>query len=302
MNEKKIRKRTELHSLVDANDKIKTQFKRGFQEFDERGNLLKDVVFKPNGEIESALGFRFDDKDRLIEEIHYYEGGDTGERILFKLDEEGNRVEIETTYADESKSIKKIARFENMVSIKTYDEDGDFESEDLIKHNDKGNVIEELSYDEDRKIVKQDMYEYDEENRLHSKTEYAEDNEFIVKILVDYDDRGNIVSETRLNRKNELLGKTTFEYDEKGNRIAWQNNHHRTLTTYNSNGKPIKEEVFNGLNGLTESFTEYRYDDQELLAEERTFTLGDQYELEPGVLARTQSAFIVTGYKYEYID
>lgn len=302
MNSNKIRKRTELHSLVDSNDEIKTQFKRGFQEFDDRGNMLKDVVFKPNGEIESALGYTYDERNRLTEEIHYYEGGDTGERIRFKLDEEGNRIEIETTYADGSISLKKIVRFENMVSVKSYDEDGDFESEELIKYNDKGGVIEEIEYNEDRNIVKQDIYEYDEKDRLKSKTEYAENNEFIVKILVEYNEKGNVSSETHLTRKNEVLRKNSYEYDEAGNQIGWGNNQHITKTSLDDNGNPVKEEVLNAANGLVENFKEFKYNEQGLLAEERTFTLGEQYELEPGVVARTQSAFIVTGYEYEFFD
>lgn len=302
MNNKKLRKRTIFHSLVDANDNVKKQFKRGYQEFDERGNTLKDVVYKPNGEIESAIGFTFDDQNRLVEEIHYYEGGDTGERIRFKLDKAGNRVEIETTYADESKSLKKIARFENMVSVKAYDEDGEFESEDLVKYNANGDVIEEIQFDEDRKIIRQDIYEYDEENRLKSKTGYLEDNEFEIKILVEYDEMGHVKSETQLNRKDVVINKTSFEHDADGSLVAWQNNRHITRTSFDAEKKPLKEEVVNRANGLVENFTEYKYNEQGLIIEERAFNLGDQYDLEPGVTARTQSSFILTGYEYEFFD
>jgi hypothetical protein len=300
MSNKKVKKRVEMHALMDANDKIKSQYKRGFQEFDKNGNLLKDVLYKPNGEIESAQGFTYDDKNRLVEEIHYYEGGETGEQIRFKLDKEGKREEIETTYADGSKSLKKIVRFENMISVKSFDEDGDFESEELVKYNSNGDVIEELAYDDERNIVTKHQYEYDGKNRLKARTDYEGEKEFIVRIELAYDYQDQVISETHLNRKGELMRKVSYEYDEKGNQVALQNNHLVTRTTFDEEGKPVRQEIVNNASGFVENFTDYTYDDNGMLIEQRSFAIGEQYELEPGVQARTQSAFVVTGYEYEF--
>jgi hypothetical protein len=187
-----------------------------------------------------------------------------------------------------------------MVSVKSFDEDGDFESEELVKYNSNGDIIEELAYDDDRSIVTKKQFEYDSKDRLIARTDFEGEDEFIVRIELKYDDKDQVIGETHLNRKGELMRRVSYEYDEKGNQVAWQNNHLVTRTTFDEHGKPLREEIVNNANGLVENFTEYTYGEHGLLIQQRSFAIGEQYDLEPGVQARTQSAFVVTGYEYEF--
>lgn len=298
----KIKKLTRYTVFVDENEEAKFEFKSYHQEFDLNQNSIKEVEYTANGERQSASKFTYDGANRLIEEIHYYDGEGVGEMIRYKLNEEGKRVEIETTYADESRSVKKVSRFENMVSVKAYDEDGEFEAEDLVKFDENGNVLEETKFDEDRKIVHQVIYEYDKHNQPLYKTEYGEKNELLKKLVFEHDQYGNTIRETQLDRKDQPIGQIAFEYDADGNRTSWQNSIYIHLATYNKHNRIVKEETLNRRNNLVEGFTEYKYNEHGQLTEERRFSMGEQYELQPGIFARTKSDFIVTRYEYEYFE
>ena len=99
----KVKKLVKYIVFAGDDDEIKHQYKSFLQEFDERGNSIREVEYTPDGEIENAAKYKYDEKNRLTEEVHYY-GDEVSEIIRYKLDENGKRTEVETTYADESKS------------------------------------------------------------------------------------------------------------------------------------------------------------------------------------------------------
>ena len=53
---------------------------------------------------------------------------------------------------------------------------------------------------------------------------------------------------------------------------------------------------------MVESFTEYKFDEDGMLAQSRSFEMGEQYQMEPGVMARTKLNFVVIRYEYEFFD
>ena len=53
---------------------------------------------------------------------------------------------------------------------------------------------------------------------------------------------------------------------------------------------------------MVESSSEYRYGEHGLVVEERSFEMGDPYQLNPGVMTRTGSNFTITRYEYEFWD
>jgi hypothetical protein len=299
---KNIRKIIKTKAFVGHNDEILREQKSGYQEFDRNGNLTREVQYTNGGNIEMATGYTYDENNRIVQEIHYYEEEQVGEVIRYKLGQDGKPVSLETEYADGSTSLKTYTRFENMLSIKSNDEDGDLESEELLKFNENGQVTEEIHFDEDRRIVQKFLNEYNKDKQLVSRTEYGEDEEFVLKILVEYDKEGNVVMETHLNRKDQIMNQVAFTFDKEGNRTSWENNLYLNKTVYDDHNRPIREERINRRNELVEEFTDYEYDDEGKILLERTFSMGEQYELEPGAVARTKSDFILHKYAYEYFE
>ena len=299
---RKIKKISTYTALVGKDEETRHEYRNSFQEFDGNQNIIKEVKFHSNGEVESASGFKFDKSDRLIEEIHYFEDDQVGEIISYKLNADGKMIEIETTYADASKSVKKMSRFENMISVKSYDEDGELEGEDLIKYDGDGNILEEIKFDEERVMNQRTVNEYNGDRQLIGKTKYGENEEFLVRAVYDYDENGNSVRETQLNEKGKLINQIGYEYDENGEQIAWQNNNYLHKTNYDKKGRVLNEETKNRVNNMVENFTEYRYNEYDKVVEERTFSMGQQYELQPGIYGRTGSDLLVTRYEYEYFE
>jgi YD repeat-containing protein len=299
---KKVKKITRYRRFVDDNDNLLNEYKSSFQEFDSNNNTIKEVDFTQSGEIETASGFKYDEQNRLVEEIHYFDDEEVGEIIRYKYNEEGKTSEIETTYADGSISLKKVSRSENALTVKAFDEDGELDGEEIVKYNADGKVIEEISIDEDKVVVDRKVYTYNEKNQLASKTNFGPKEEFLQKLVFEYDKNGNVSRETQLNRKDKPVRQVIYTHNNDNKLIEWENLQYIQQMKYDEEGRLIYEETRNRNSDMVESFTEYRFGEDGLLAETRSFVMGEQYQLEPGVYARGKLTFIINRHNYEFFD
>ncbi len=297
----KVKKLIKYIVFTDNNDEVKHQYKSFLQEFDERGNTIREVEYTPDGSVDNAAEYKYDEENRLIGEVHFYEDEVT-ETIRYILNEEGKRKEVETTYADGSKSVKKIIRDSNTITVKAFDEDGDPEEEDRITYDEQGRVIEEVKLDDNGKVVYRSVYEYNEKGKLLNKTEYEGEDGSFIKTTPEYDEQDNVISETQITEKGNLVNRVFYEYNKQGDRITWQNNHHIHRIEYDEQHRPVMEETKNRVNNLVENFTKYKYNEQGLVSEEHTFSLGDQYQIEGGMFGGSSSDFVITRYEYEFFE
>lgn len=298
----KIKRITKFTALVGDKDELINEFKRHMQEFDEQQNCIKEVEYTSSGGIESASIYKFNNQNQMTGEIHYFDEDEVGEKIEYRLDESGKVKEIEIAYADDSKSIKKINRSEHKITVKAYDEDGEAEGEESVKFDQKGRTIEELRLDEDGIVSQRIKYTYDDSDQALTRVEYGEKDEFHLKTLFAYDDKGNMIQRTRENGKGKPIDSSLFEYDEHDNQTVIQTNQHLQRTAYDDENRVASQETSSRANNMVENFTEYKYGEHGLVIEERSFEMGDAYQLEPGVFSRSGSNFIVTRYDYEFYD
>lgn len=299
---KKVKKITRYRRIVDDNDKLLNEYKSSYQEFDKNNNTIKEVDYTQSGDIETASGFKYDEQNRLVEEIHYFDEEEVGEVIRYKYNDEGKTSEIETTYADGSISLKKVSRTENIISVKAYDEDGEMDGEEIVKYNTDGNVVEEISLDEDKTVFDRKVYTYNDKNQLASKTTFGQKEEFMQKMVFEYDLNGNVSRETQLNRKDKPVRQVVYIHNSDNKMVEWENLQYIQHMKYDEEGKLIYEETRNRNNNMVESFTEYKFGENGLLAETRSFEMGAQYQLEPGVYARGKLTFIINRHDYEFFD
>ncbi len=297
-----IKRLTKYVALSGNNDEKINEYKSYEQQFDVHQNCIKEIEFTKLGEIDNASAYTFNDKHKMIEEIHYFNHDEIGEHIKYIVDEEGKRLEIETIYADNAKSVKKINRSDQLVTAKSFDEEGEFEGEESVKFDNKGRPVEEVQLDEERNILQRSVFEYNESNNVHSRINYGEHDEFQMKSLFEYDDHNNLVKLMQLNQKDELIASYVYEYDKQGNQTLQQSNHHLIHTEYDDQGRIIIEETKNRSNNMVEKLIEYKYGEHGHVIEERMFSMGDAYQLEPGVFSRTASSFLVTRYEYEFYE
>ena len=236
----------------------------------------------------------------MVAEIHYFAEEEVGETISYHLDEEGKPTTIETTYGDSGKSIKKISRSGQLMTIKIVDEDGESEGEETVKFDNKQRPVEETRKDEEGNIAQRSVYEYNDSDELVSRIDYGENNEFLTKTTFDYNEDGKLVQSVQRTESGNLINSVLYEYDANGNRILLQNSHHQQRTAYDDQNRIISEETVSRANNLVESFTEYKYGNHGLVVEERSFQMGGSYELEPMVFGRTKSNLLLTRYEYEF--
>jgi len=298
----KLRRLTKYIGMLDENDQVVNEFKQLVQEFDQHENCIKEIEYNSKSEVENASAYKFNGQNKKIEEIHYFNEDEIGEQIKFKLDEEGKTIEMETTYADDAKSIKKINRSEHLIEARVYDEDGELEGEEIVKLNSNKKPVEEIQTDEDKNVVQRFVYEYDKDGNIIARTEYGEDNIFLVKITFEYDKNGHLNRLIQMNEKGKPVGSTLYQYDNKGNQILLQTDRHFQRSAYDEKGNLVSMEIMNRVSNLVESFNEYKYGEHGLMVEERTFEMGDAHQLQPNVLTRSGSNLQLTRYEYEFFE
>jgi len=299
---KKIKKVTRYRRFEDEKENLIHEYKSAFEEFDTNKNRIKDVEYNSSGEIETASGFKYDDENRLIEEIHYFEEDEVGEMIRYKYDDKGKTREIETTYADGSISLKRASRSDEKLSLKAFDEDGEAEGEEIVKYNAEGKVSEEIVVDEDETITNRNVYTYNKNRQIETKTSFGEKEEFLEKIVFEYDNNGNVIRETHLNRKDKPFRQVVYRYNGDNKMTEWENSQYLHQIKYDEEGRLIYEETRNRANDMVENFTEYIFDDEGLLVQTKSFAMGEQYQLEPGVYTRGKLTFTITRHEYTFFD
>lgn len=296
----KIKHLIKYSALVDDRGETVNEFKSFMQEFDEQQNCLKEIEYSSEGKTESASAYKYNDQNKMIAEIHFFENEEVGETIKYKLNEEGLPIEIETTYADNGKSIKKISRTERLLAVKIFDEDGENEGEETVKFDAKKRPIEEIHIDEDSNISQRSVYEYNESDQVLSRIDYGVGDEFQVKTNFTYDTDGNLIQIIQESEKGKLIGSSMYEYDENRNRVLLQNSHHLQRSTFDEKNRVVSEETVNRSNNLVEGFTEYKYGNHDLVTEERTFEMGNSNPQDPLAFGSAKANFLLTRYEYEF--
>ena len=296
----KIKQLSKYTAFVGEDNQSLNEFKSYTQEFDEQQNLLKEIEYSATGQIESSSAYKYNDQNKMIAEIHYFEEDEVGETIKYKLDDDGKPIEIETTYGDSGKSIKKINRSGQLLTVKIVDEDDEAEGEETVKFDDKQRPVEETHIDEDGNVSRRAVYEYNDSGQVLSRIDYGEKNEFYTKTIFDYDKDGNRISSVQRSEKGNLINSILYEYDENGNQVLLQNSHHLRRTTYDDKNRIISEETINRSNNLSEGFTAYTYGEHGLLVEERTFEMSNTKQQDPLSFGDSKSNFLVNRYEYEF--
>lgn len=297
---KKIKSITTHTAFIREDGIPENEYKSSYQEFDINQNIIKDVIYTINGEIESASGYKFNESNILIVEIHYLNEADVAERLVYKYDNNRDLCETETTYSDGSKSFKKVNRNKQILSVSTLDEDNKLEGKEIKKFDKEGNVFEEVIYDENKNIIQKFLHDHDNENQLISTIEFSENERFVIKKIFKYNNKGHIIMESHHSERGKLIKTIISEYNEEGELTLQQyGNNYLIKISYDDKKRRIKDETINLSKNLIEALKLYKYDENDFLTEQISYEMGQQYELAPGAFGRTNSNYMSTKYQYE---
>lgn len=298
---KKNKTITSYKAFINEENNPVNEYKYSYQEYDFNQNLIKEVFYLKDGHIETASAYKFNESNVMIEEIHYLSDTDVGERVLYKYYNNMDFRSIETIYSDGSKSIKLFKRNGQVLSVTIVNENNKFEGEEISKFDNQENVTEEIIMDEKRDIRQKFLHEYDRRGLLISTTESGENEEFIVKKIFEYNNKNQMIKETHISERGILINVIRSEYNTEGELILQQQgNKYLIKISYDDKKRRRRDETINLSNNLAEASKIYKYDENDLLTEEISYEMGQQYQLEPGVLGRSGSFNIRIKFHYEF--
>ena len=288
-------------AFIGENGNAENEYKSSYQEFDKQQNIIKEIYYTIDGEIETKNEYKFNESNLLIEEIHFLDEIEIADQLNYFYNDDKKLYKIETRYSDGSQSIKTIDRTKSKTTATILDEENNFEGEEIQIFDQEGNVIEEIIYDEDKKISQKFTHTYNDKNQMTSITEYGEDEEFIIKRTLEYNEEGKIIMESHYNRHDKLTKQIALEYNDDGEVITQQiGNSYLIKTTFDDKKRRIKDETIDLSNNVIADLKEYKYDENNLLIEEISYKMGQPNELEQGVFGKKRSNYISTKFTYEF--
>ncbi|MDP4187571.1 MAG: hypothetical protein Q8907_04675 [Bacteroidota bacterium] len=294
----KIKTRTIFTSLVNNNGSMDNEYKNSFERFDENGNLIEEIVYTNEGNVESRNQYDFDEKGRMVREVNYIDEEEIGDVKNYILDAEGKITGKDIEYADGSKSFERTQRSSTSTTTTFTDEDGEFDGKEERKLDGNGNVIEFIRYGFNKNMEQHIVYEYNDDSKLTGSVEY--EGEYILrKTEYQYDENGNQTLEVARTRKGELISRRVRKYDEKNHLIELSAPHFMIRYDYDEKGNMIREENVLS-NGTLQNLTLYTYNEDNLLIEERIYRAGEEYSVGGELMAHEESEHLSKKYAYEF--
>lgn len=270
--------------------------------FDMNKNILFQKIINEKGFTESLYLYKYDDKNNLVEVLHYLDDGETiATKTSYSYSESGELIAEKLVYSDGSVEEKKKSSEELKNIWTTYDEDGEIietEEEEIntserltrsVRKNSEGIIIysSEKIINEKNEVIESIVHE---EYREPMKTQFT------------YNTDGQLIKEVYLNLEGTILETIEFEINERGQIKSEKSSLVLHRNYFNEDGLLEKSESTSIEENMVEAFSEYVYDKHQNVIEEVNFSLGERYEMEPGVQARTKSRHTRTRYEYEFWD
>ncbi len=223
-------------------------YKYSMTDFDENGNVVLEVRFNPDEELEDKYIYKYDNKNQLIEEIHYLSYKDIAEHKTYDIDEKGKIVKVYKHYNDGSKDTIEHRYNENDLLIEqlTIDSYEEIEAKNVYGYENENLILEEV-YEYDELISKQ-SFSYDEKGNIIEENKWTEDDGNLRRVN-EYDKNDKLVKVLFYNKKEELAAKTEYSYNESGkiNEVTEEDQHGKNTTTiqYDDKGNAVEQVEIN---------------------------------------------------------
>jgi antitoxin component YwqK of YwqJK toxin-antitoxin module len=232
--------RKELNDF-ESNDK--RGYLQNFTENDINGNVIREISYLPDGEIEEKYVNIYDEKGNLIEEINYFSEDEIAERKTYERDQNGRVTEAFIHYQDGTKDriVHEYDQNGNLTRRATIDEDGETESEEIFEFSNGKLTAKEIR--EFGEVVHREEFELNEAGKvaLQTITEGEDDG----TTVNSFDENGNLVKHLRYNENDKLVVKAVYTFDEKGNLtgIVEETPYEKNISAleYDNNGNLISQ-------------------------------------------------------------
>lgn len=184
-------------------------------EYDDNENVINEITYLPDGDIEHEYRYSYDNRNRIIEEILVEGSGEILERMTKEYDDHG-RVSSETNhYEDDLADVTTIEYTAEgkELSRTTVDTDGELLRQKVYNFE-SGKLVSIVETDEEGAVINKRTITYNEAGLPEEENVRESDVNF--RLVSLYDEKGNRIQVKKYNPKNELLERISYTYDEKG--------------------------------------------------------------------------------------
>jgi antitoxin component YwqK of YwqJK toxin-antitoxin module len=228
-------------------------------EYDNSKNIVKDIAFNPDGNIDHRYEYIYNENGKVSEEILYYENNEVADRKKYEYDEKGNVIKELVFYEDETyDTIHYSYNAEmNLIEKTTLSYEGETDEKEIFEYS-KGKMILNAIFDGEKKKFYETTYKYNEAGKVTEVTEWDSDTNKKTRTESTYDANGNLVKQLRFADET-LIAKMIFTIDE-NSRVSQVNdedvNHKNTIKLlYDEKGNMIEETEYNFKNELNHKIT-----------------------------------------------
>ena len=193
--------------------------------FDEKGNVLRQEVYKSDGSLEAKLswGHVYDDQGRETKTYYYNAEGALTNTGVSVYDDKGRR--IETTQINPNGSINHIRAYfydknGNNVREAHRNENGSPRNVINRQYDANGRVTEEIFIDSGGALHNRNTFTYDAHGNQTESWLFKKDGNVLpwFRRSLKYDERGNVIEAVNYLSDNSVLSRETFsEFDAHGN-------------------------------------------------------------------------------------
>lgn len=261
-------------------------------EFDKNGQLIQEVKYTEDGEIDEKNVNVYDESGMLKESLTYLDEEAPAEHKSYERDEEGHVIKAYKHYQDGEKDTihynrNAEGRVTEKITIDSFNEEEaretiEYEGEKIarrvITEYDEKTLDESFEYDEKGNLTKHTKWTINEEDATYTST-FNEDGN--LEKIVKYNEKGKLLSRitylykdkkpVRIVEENPYGTNTTqIKYDEKGNPVEQTEENdagemnHRVLKKFNEEGDIIESEILiqrhgSGMDQHYKLYYEYQY-------------------------------------------
>lgn len=274
---RRFTQRYKNYSFSELMNKADEEFLELVVEMDEQGNILSESKFDNEGELEERNTYVYSKLGKLEEHILLYAIDDVTERRVLKRDEKGLLLEETKYYGDDAGERAEYAydEKENIISIKRYDEEGDFDVREEMKYDDKGSLIERTKFDKDEKVVERLSFALDSASNEVEEMEYFPDGKVKTKTLIKLNEKGKEISSVQTTPDGKLISAVKTVYDDRDNVIErhYKDFYSKSIRySYDEQDRLITQELYDG-SGMLLKKNIYEYDDAGNIIAEQTFEI-----------------------------
>lgn len=184
-------------------------------EYDQRGNLVCEKSYTPDGETEQVASYTYDAHDKLASEKFVQEGDDFSEWREYLRDGNGRMLKEIHHFLDGTQDVVEYHYSEEGSLLqKTYiNDEGEQEREEVfVYENEK--LLEEKSFSVDGHILATHTYSYHPNGVINKHEQIIPDERGEVRHLSFYDESGNKIKVLVYNALGHLVEISRMTYNE----------------------------------------------------------------------------------------